>query len=163
MARPDNPFDLSSKAGRAGPGRPYHPTVYTAEEQAERLENYITIPKEHWALVHYGRHVRYITRAGAFRIGGFVARNPFDTASKGSTVKKRYIKLQNGFNPRANNYAEWLVAYEDLAALYVKPDAVSMTVQKNVEDALRTLNANVSQLAAFVKKLQQRLRALEGP
>jgi hypothetical protein len=150
MSQRNNPYDLSSKNGTP---KEHKSTTYTVEEQAEKLKNYIVILPDLYALVRYGTHVRYVTTKGDFRIGGFVKHNPFETVPKGATEKKTFIKLQNGFNVKSNGYVEWLVAYEDIATLYVKPDAIALTMQRDIESALTSLNSNVTTLAHRLKKI----------
>ena len=99
--------------------------------------------------------------AGDFRPGGFVLKNPFDAKPQGGVDEKRFLKLQNGFNPKAHDYAEWVVAYEDLDQLYAKGDGCTLSVREDLLTAVRGLNHNVHKLADFCKKLDRRLAALE--
>jgi hypothetical protein len=154
-----NPFDLEGRDG--GPERPHAARVWTAEEQAEKLNGYLEIAPEFWEQIRYGTHVRYVTKAGDFRPGGFVLKNPFDTKPKGGTVEKRFMKLQNGFNDKARGYASWLLAFEDAAKIYIKPDAGVLMVLQSLETAVRGLNENIRKLAEHSKKLEQRIAALE--
>jgi len=153
-----NPFDLE---GRDGPDRPHVAKVWTPEEQAEKLSGYLEVPPEHWEHIRYGTHVRYVTRDGAFRPGGFVLKNPFDTKTRGGNDEKRFMKLQNGFNDKTRGYASWLLAYEDAGKIYMKPDAAVLVMIQNLETAVRGLNENIRKLAEHSKKMEQRLTALE--
>ena len=154
-----NPFELDGRDG--GPDKPHAARVWTAEEQAEKLSGYLEVAPEYWDQIRYGTHVRYITKAGEFRPGGFVLKNPFDTKPRGAAEEKRFIKLQNGFNDKARGYSQWIAAYEDIAKIYMKPDAGVLMMMQSLETAVRGLNENIRKLAEHSKKLEQRIAALE--
>lgn len=161
MAAPaPNPFQLGG-AARSGPAKPPVARVWTEAEAADKLRAYIEVPPEHWELVRAGTHVRYYTQEG-FRPGGFVAKNPSDSAPQGAGPEKRYIRLQSGFNDKAPNHFSWVVAYEDLTRLFVKPDATTLTVMASLEVAVKGLNENIRKLADFSKGLAARVAALEA-
>lgn len=162
MAAADNPFNLDKKKKGGLPPKEYKAKTYTDEEKAEALHGYMEIPEDLWVFVRYGTHVRYITKAGEFRPGGFVTRNPFDTKVKGSDVEKRFMKMQNGFYVKTTGHIEWMVAYEDIGHLYAKPDASALTVQRMLENAVVGLNNNIKQIALHAKKLEKRVEALEA-
>jgi len=154
-----NPFALAGRTGGAAAKTPAR--TWTEAEIAEKLHAYIEVPPEHWELVRAGSHVRYYTQEG-FRPGGFVAKNPADSAPQGAGPEKRYIRLQSGFNERAPGYFSWVVAYEDLTRLFIKPDAASLTVMTSLEAAVKGLNENIRKLAEFTKGLSVRIMALEA-
>jgi hypothetical protein len=154
-----NPFDLEGRDG--GPEKPHATRVWTAEEQAEKLTGYLEVTPEYWEQIRYGTHVRYITKDGQFRSGGFVLKNPFDTKPKGAAEEKRFIKLQNSFSDKGRGYASWIAAYEDLSKIYMKPDAAVLMMMQNLEIAVKGLNNNIRKLAEHSKKLEERLAALE--
>jgi len=158
MADNKNPFDL---AGRGGPARAHPARVWTPEEQAKKLTGYLEVRPEFWEQVRYGTHVRYYTKDGQFRSGGFVQKNPLDTKPHGAPTEKRFIKLHNGFNEKAAGYAAWVAAYEDLERLYLKPDAASMQIIRDLETAVAGLNANIRKLAEYTRGLEARLAAVE--
>lgn len=54
-----------------------------------------------------------------------------------------------------------LIEYEDLARLYIKPDAGTLQVIKDLETAVGGLNANIRKLAAYTQGLEARIAALE--
>jgi hypothetical protein len=161
MAAAANPFDLEDRGG-AGPAAPKLARVWTPEEQAEKLHGYLEIPPEYWSEVRYGTHVRYFSKAEGFRPGGFVAKNPFDTKPKGGGVEKRFMKLQNGFSEKAHGYAQWIVAYEDLSRVFIKPDAAVFVMLQSLEVAVKGLNENVRKVAEHSKRLEARLAQLEA-
>ena len=155
-----NPFDLEGRG--EGPDRAHVARVWTAEEQAEKLNGYLEIPPEFWEQIRYGSHVRYFTKAEGFRPGGFVMKNPFDVAPKGTGVEKRFMKLQNGFNDKVRGYMSWVVAYSDATKFYIKPDAAVMVMMQSLEVAVKGLNDNIRKLAEHSKKLEGRVAALEA-
>ena len=157
----ENPFDLDKKKKAGLPQKEYKAKTYTEEEKIALLDGYLDIPADFWAFVRYGTHVRYVTKTGDFRPGGFVTRNPFDAKPKGAAESKRFIKMQNGFNNKVGGYAEWIVAYEDIQHLYAKPDASALTVQRMLENAVKGLNDNIKKIAIHAKKLEERLATLE--
>ena len=156
-----NPFDLEGRDG--GPERPHVARIWTADEAAEKLSGYLEVPPEFWDQVRYGTHMRYITKDGQFRPGGFVMKNPFDTEVRGGPDKKRFFKLQNGFSDKVRGYQQWLLAYEDAAKVYMKPDASVPIMLQSLETAVRGLNENIRKVADHSKRLEQRVAALERP
>jgi len=160
MAHADkNPFNLEGRDG--GPDRARVARVWTAEEQTEKLGGYLEVPPEFWDQIRYGTHVRYVTKAEGFRPGGFVLKNPFDTKPKGGADEKRFMKLQNGFSDKARDYQQWVVAYEDVAKFYIKPDAGVLVMVQMLETAVKGLNTNIRKLAEHSKMLEGRIAALE--
>jgi hypothetical protein len=134
---------------------------YTAEEQKEKLNNYIEVRPNRWGLIRYNTHVRYYGVDGKFRAGGFVLKNPFVTTPAGSTQEKTFLLLRNGFLPKVKGYATWLVAYEDIQALYMKPPAESLEILGKLQDAIIGLNRNDKELAKHARELEIRIAALE--
>jgi hypothetical protein len=155
-----NPFSLNKKKP-GGPDTPHKSTTYTEDEQKELLNGYVEVPEDLWPLVRYGTHVRYITKEGLFRVGGFVAKNPLDAKKEGKE-EKRFVRLQNGFSKGGRGYAEWVVAYEDIKNWYTKPDACTMAVQRSLEKAVVALNGNIRKLVAHSSALEKRIVALEA-
>jgi hypothetical protein len=159
MADNKNPFDLAGRGG--GPARAHPARVWTPEEQAKKLAGYLEVRPEYWEQVRYGTHVRYYTKDGQFRTGGFVQKNPLDTKPHGAPEEKRFMKLHNGFNEKAPGYASWILAYEDAARIFIKPDAGTLQVIKDLETAVAGLNANIRKVAEYTKILETRIAALE--
>ena len=148
------PKDPRDRAGKA----PVAPKkAWTQGEQTERLNGYLEISPEYWDLIRYGTHVRYYTKADGYRPGGFVLKNPLDAKEGG----KRFMKLQNGFNPKLPGYMQWVVAYDTLERVYAKPDASVHVLLCGLEDAVKKLNANIKQVATYVKKIETHVAAVE--
>ena len=155
-----NPFDLKGRT--EGPVKTHPGRTWTDAEIVEKLQGYLEVTPEHWELVRSGTHVRYYTQKDGYRPGGFVAKNPTDMVPQGTGGEKRFIRLQSGFNERAPGYFSWVVAYEDITRLFIKPDAASLTVQSSLEAAVRGLNENIRKLAEYAKNLGARIAALES-
>ena len=130
-----------------------------SEDNEEKLRGYLEVPAEYWANVKYGTHIRYFTKKDGYRPGGFVLKNPFDIQPDG--VKKRCIKLQNGFVNTAKTYQQWIVSYEDLSKIYIKPDAASLVIINSLEGAIGGLNDNIKKITNYVKSLEKRITVLE--
>lgn len=161
MAHADkNPFSLEGR--NEGPDRTHIARVWTEEEQAEKLIGYLEIPPEYWDQIKYGSHIRYYTKTNGFRPGGFVSRNPFDFKPQKTGTEKRFMKLQNGFNEKDRGYQQWLVAYEDVAKFYIKPDAAVLVMMQSLELAIKGLNENIRKLVDHSKRNDLRVLALEG-
>lgn len=163
-----NMFDLDSRRPpKTAPDRQILARTFTPDEQAEKLTGYIEIAKKNWPRIGYHCHVRYYTNDGGtgdvkFNSGGFVAKNPYLTKPNGDTAEKEFIKLQNGFYPKAQGFAEWIVAYEDIAALYVRCDAAELELFETMRASVTGLNDNIKKLAAYAEGLSKRLEKLEG-
>jgi hypothetical protein len=163
-----NMFDLDGRrAPKNAPDRPILARTFTPEEQAEKLTGYIEIAKKNWPRIGYHSHVRYYTNPGGtgevkFNSGGFVAKNPYSVKPNGEAAEKEFIKLQNGFYPKAQGFAEWIVAYEDIVALYVRCDAAALELFETMRASVAGLNDNIKKLAAYTEGLSKRLEKLEG-
>lgn len=151
-----NPFDLEAKDGV---DRKYVARVWTEEEQKEKLKGYLEVPPENWCQVRNNTHVRYYTIEEGYKSGGFVLKNPFDCMT--TEGEKRFIKLQNMFNPREKGYVCWLVSYDKLDKLYMKPDAATIVALHSTEVAVKQLNDNIRKIVEFTKRLDARVTALE--
>ena len=155
----NNPFLLTKKEG---PKVQQLAKILTKEEQAEKLIGYLEIDKEFWPQIRYGTHIRYYTTNGDFRTGGFVVKNPLEIVNPTDKKIITYIKLQNGFNDKANNYANWIANYEDLSKIYIKPDAGILTTVKSLEGVVTGLNDNIKKLVKHAKSLEERIEKLES-
>lgn len=161
MDQKSNPFDLTAAARQdrgGGPDRVQHARTWTEEEQLERLQGYMLIPREFWPNIKYGTHVRYIKKTGEYRPGGFILKNPFDTKPRGGSEEKRFMKFQNNFNSKTRGHVEWIEAYEDLEHVYAKMDAVALAMHQNMENAVTALNTNIRKLAKHAKELEAKLK-----
>ena len=151
----------------------YTPRVFSQREQDEKLTGYLEISKEIWPQIRYGTHMRYYLKTGEFRTGGFVSKNPFEVIiSNDSTQhptaperlhkeKKTYIKIQNGFNDKLKGYYQWIVSYDDIDKIYIKPDAGVLTMIKTLESVVSDLNDNIQKLADNARLLERRISQLE--
>nr|BBO54003.1 C129R homolog protein [Abalone asfa-like virus] len=109
-------------------------------------KNYIKIDPQYYELLKYGTHVRYIGVDGKFRVGGFITKNPIIYEDK------KLIKLQNNFNKSTKGYHEWSVSYDSIDVLFAKPDAVTMSMYKDLEDAVKLIRNQVKQLTKIIKE-----------
>ena len=154
-----NPYELSERGGvEKQPEPPIRVKTLTEAEKLMKLEGYFTIPRDFWTFVKPSAHVRYITKTGDFRTGGFIAQNPCDCKPGGSKTEKRCFKLKNGFT---RNSIEWLAAYEDVEFLYAKASGAELTLQQDLQKTATTLNGNIERLVAYSKKLERRVAELE--
>jgi hypothetical protein len=157
-----NPFNLDRKKKGGLPAKDYKAKSYTEDDQVRLLYGYMEIPADLWPFLRYGTHVRYVTKAGEFRPGGFVKTANFDYKAQGRAESRPYFKLQFSLYKNAQGNTEWMAAHEDLAHVYAKPDACALTVQRMLEGAVTGLNANVKKVALYAQKIEKRLEALEG-
>lgn len=157
-----NPFDLSRRRRNIeAPERNYPSRDWTPEEQVAKLKGYLEVAPEYWEQIRRDSHVRYITKAGEFRVGGFVMRNPVDSKFDGAEEVKRSMQMQNMPFVKAKNYAMWHVSYAELARVFVKMDAIDRTLIASQQEVVQALNENIRKLAEYAKRLEARLAALE--
>ena len=160
----------STGASSAAKATTYSPRVFSQREQEDKLTGYLEIDQETWPQIRYATHIRYYLKTGEFRTGGFVLKNPFEVVISNDSLqnpktppeklnkdKKKYIKLQNGFNEKLKGYYQWVVSYDDIEKIYIKPDAGVLTVIKTLEDIVNGLNNNIEQLAASVRHLEKKI------
>lgn len=164
-----NPYELKPN----GPKKTVKGRVWTPEEQREKLEDYILIPKKEWEKIKYGTHMRYYTKEGEFRTGGFVASNPFQFKPKGEAGEKVAFKLQNDYNTKAPGHVSWMATYESIDRVYVKMDAAALALRdrldnilrdtvKSINDNMRAIAARTAELGARIESVEVRLDSLEG-
>lgn len=158
MENKANPFNL---AGRDGPAAAPKARDWSDEEIAEKLVGYMEVPPQFWEHIRVGTHLRYFTKEGLFRAGGFVKNNPYDYRPRGATKDVRAIRLQNGFYDKAPGYVVWSADYENLAKVYIKPGAEAFVLLENLESVTRKFNENINKIVEHSRKLNQRIAALE--
>ena len=160
----------ASTGASASKATTYSPRVFSQREQEDKLTGYLEIDQETWPQIRYATHIRYYLKTGEFRTGGFVLKNPFEVIISNDSLqnpktppeklnkdKKKYIKLQNGFNEKLKGYYQWVVSYDDIEKIYIKPDAGVLTVIKTLETIVNGLNTNIEQLAASVRHLEKKI------
>jgi hypothetical protein len=158
----DNPFDLEKRKAPDSGATRAPPRVWTAEEAAEKLVGYLEVPPDIWTHIRAGTHIRYYLKGGNFRAGGFVKSNPFDNAPKGAQEKKRYISMHSSMVIRSPGYMNWLVPYEDLERVFIKPDANVLMTHLTIKNAVTSLNENIRKVADFARQLEGRFAALDA-
>uniref|UniRef100_A0A6C0I326 Uncharacterized protein n=1 Tax=viral metagenome TaxID=1070528 RepID=A0A6C0I326_9ZZZZ len=148
----------------------YPSRTFTQREQADKLTGYLEVGNNVWPQIRYGTHIRYYLKTGEFRTGGFVAKNPVevvisednDMEDKSHNGKKMYIKIQNGFNDKLKGFYQWVVAYDDIDKIYIKPDAGVLTMVHTLESIVGNLNENIQKLALTARVLEKRISQLEN-
>lgn len=156
MSKGNNPFTLTKKEG---PKTQQLAKILTKAEQKEKLVGYLEINKEFWPQIKYGTHIRYITKTGEFRTGGFIMKNPLEIVNPESKQIVTYFKLQNGFNAKAVN---WIANYEDISKIFMKPDAGVLTVLSSLDGIVTGLNDNITKLVKHAQSLEERIEYLES-
>ena len=150
----DNPFDLSKET--------FYPSkTWTKEEQKERLRGYLEIDPEYWPSIRVGSHIRYYTKDGEFKPGGFVEKNPFDTKVHGTAEEKRFIKLKNGFFNSDKKFVSWITCYEKIDKIFLKIDAGSMQLTSAIKSIAENINMNNEYIKGFMVDLDKRIKKLE--
>lgn len=153
-----NPYNLANRQIE-GNNKAVVAKVLTLEEQADKLIGYHEVPPEIWEYIKTNSHLRYYTKTTGFKPGGFVHTNPFYTKEGGNG--KPYIKLKNGFQEKAGNYAQWIVNYDDIDKIYIKLSATDLTILKTMNGAISELNSNMKIIETFIKKMDSRLTNIE--
>ena len=151
-------YDLRAKRG-VGPSRPTASVpVWTAEEEAKLLRDYIEVSREHWPLLEYGTAVCYRKTDGTFNGKAIVRTNPSTTTVDG--VPHVSMGLQRNFSkfPGTNGY--WELAYHEIEALYAKYDARQLTMQDALCAAMAKLNSNNRKLVERINELEAGLAQL---
>lgn len=164
MSSDPNQFNLSSRAAAGavdGPAAAYTKVVLSPEEQKAKLSGYTELPQHLWKFLKRDTHVRYYHKTDGYRPGGFISGQPFTRAADGPDSTKYFIKIRNGFFPKGKGYVEFVVAYEDVSKLFMKPDAGAAFTIYALECAAAGFNEQNKKMSLKVKDLEGRLRALE--
>jgi hypothetical protein len=124
-------------------------TMWTEDDIKEKLQDYVILPFEFWERLRPGQHIRYFTKGppSKFNSGGFISVNPHTLHGK----DKPFILLRNSFKGGVS----WVVAYEDIEALYFKKTFEYDLVQLQLAEKISKINDNF-------KKLKQRLDDIDA-
>lgn len=176
MSDNENPFLIKPKRASNSPKRIHYSGVWNQTEKNDKLIGYLEITPNLWTSIKNGSHIRYITKDGEFRTGGFILKNPFTYNTNDTIIKPNVeidvsntidhntigIRLQNYFNKQSADYTTWVVSYNDIMKIYVKVDAVIRTVVQSLEDTIENININMKKITDYIKKLDDRLKKLES-
>jgi hypothetical protein len=135
-----NGLNITDKMG--GAEKPYISKVWTDEEIQERLEDYSTVDPDLWKKLRPNLHIRYFTKGTPpkFHPGGFVKTNPHFIHGD---EKKPFIHMCNGFNAGAAN---WIVAYEDIEAIYFKRSFEFDIIHSEINGIVAKFNENFKKI-----------------
>lgn len=148
-----NPFTLAAATSDPGAARKkFLGKTYSEADKAKMLEMYVEVPADLWPELAFNQHVRYVTKDGLFRPGGFVVKAKYE--GKGpEAVTKSFMMLQNG--PKAGpNVAKWPVAYEDIQFLYSKCTVNEIVLRRQLVNVVAGVNEQTKRIAAAIKSKQ---------
>lgn len=126
-------------------------SAYTDVEKEKMLIGYDKIPPEQWSQILPGTHIRYITKAGEFRRGGFV----HNVKLKG----KPMIFVESG-RPGHEEHAKWPVAFEDIGELWKKRSAPIKEADRPTlgnwdEERIIQMEIQIENLSVELRKITQ--------
>lgn len=158
-----NPLELKAKAKatNAGPKREFKERVYTDEEAKKMLAGFVSIDKKMWEFARQSTQIRYRKTDGKFKSGGLVEQNPYIGKIQGTEEDKKYIKLK----PLYQKYGQinsWLVPYDSIAELYIKPDVGAMIMQESLREFVTKVNDNQRKIQEALRKLSGKIAAIEA-
>lgn len=177
----DSRFDLRKKAatgGAGGTGRgrsksrgksvgakgkkgepPPEKRRYTAEEQSKLLATYIKAPKAFWPSLTDGTHVRYYVKGAgdgpapeAFRIGGYIGRNPYVWNEKDNPDEQRGLMLRTSAYAR-RGVKTWPVAFDKIRDIYVRCDPASILARRELGAVVTSMQGNDQKMAGHIRAL----------
>ena len=99
-------------------GTKFNTTVqkdYTSEKIQEMLENYDEIPRNEWANLQIGTHIRYMKKSGDFKPGGFIR-------NKKLGDKPSFLLENVPFGSKASNpnYVSWMMLFDSVLKVFAK-------------------------------------------
>ena len=148
-------FNLETKKITTTAKVPVARKVYTEEQKAEMLSDYLDLPLDMISSIRYGNYIRYQTKTNGFNPGGLIMKNPVVESSG-----KKAIKLHAGI-PKTANYRVWTVPYEEFVKIYIKPNAVDMLVLRNFENTISVNTRNLEKITEYIRSLSDRVDRLE--
>jgi hypothetical protein len=98
MSDTENPFLITPKRASNSSKRVRYSNVWTQSEKNDKLIGYLEIPLNMWINIKGGSHIRYITKDGLFRTGGFIVKNPVNYTINNDTLIKPSVKPNNLYN-----------------------------------------------------------------
>ncbi len=132
--------------------------TYTDEQKRDMLKDYVEIPLDLIEYIRYGEYVRYEVVDGTFNPGGLVFKNPMPVVNGGEA--KKLLQLHAG-KPGAAGYKKWTVAYDQLAHVYIKPNAITRVMMRNIEKVAVLLDRNAATMREYMAELNARLEKIE--
>jgi hypothetical protein len=129
----------------------YEATLYTQDEQDKLLIGYDSVSDDAWPLLRAGTHIRYITKDGKFRRGGFV-----HNVAKVKGKQFIFVETLRG-GEKTPGYAKFPVAIEDISVLYKKRTVEDVRINENntteIENRIIALETNLEHAVSEIKKL----------
>jgi hypothetical protein len=94
----------------------------------------------------------------AFNPGGLVFKNPLViTQGSGS---KNMLQLHAG-KIGAAGYKKWMIAYDDLRHVYIKPNAITRVMMRNLDKIGASLDRNLATMRDYMGDINARIERLE--
>lgn len=129
----------------------YPKTSYTTEEQQKLLIGYDPVPRDAWTLLQPKTHIRYVTKSGEFRRGGFI--------HNVKTAGKEMIFIENSLN-HGPGYAKWPAAIEDISEIWKKRTVEDVKISEMGDSRVENLELEFSAFMVEHKKLLTLVRIL---
>lgn len=165
-------FDLVKRGGKGRDGKDgreaerekekeevpeYQSTFYNDAEQEKLLLGYDVVSEDAWKLIRPKTHIRYLTKAGDFRRGGFV--------HNVKLTGKPMIFIETSFDRARPGYAKWPVALEDVATIWAKRTREDVKIEENgraISERVDEIEATNVDLKLQIAKLQEDVKKLIG-
>ena len=148
-------FNIEAKAG--GAQDVHVRREWSEDEQQERLADYSEIPPKYWKSIRGGSHIRFYRTDGTYNNGGFIDKNPEERVPAGGKTPKMFMILKTGFDHKATR---WTVAYEDLERVFVKNEALLLTLNDEISNSITKINENILILNEKVEKLKIEIKKM---
>jgi len=130
----------------------YPPKNYTKKEIRDKIDGYIRVPKDKWADIPKGTHIRIFKKDKKFLSGGFLLQKYSDT--KGP----HFLLENNKYKRNIPSYRFFPLHLKDVAYIFAKPP------QKKTSTKTNTTNVDpdvVSRLAKGVKSAYEKIEGQE--
>jgi hypothetical protein len=131
---------------------------WSDDEQQARLADYSEIPSKYWKNIRGGSHIRFYKTDGSYNNGGFIDKNPEEKVPLGGKLPKLFMILKTGFG---HADARWTVAYEDLERVFVKNEALLLTLNDEISSSIIKINENILTLSDRIDKLNAKIEKIK--
>lgn len=168
-----NPFQLTkdNTSRSKSPKKIQLNKVWTEEEQKEKTNGFIEIPREYWSYIKYGSYINYINSDNEFKVGGFILKSEFVYKNNLDLIypkvdldeKRKGFQFQSSPYKKKNcNYFVWVVPYEKVKNVYLKIDASVKAIIQSFEIMIDNNEKNNTKIISYLHFLENKIKLLEN-
>ena len=128
----------------------FKPRIYKIEEIDNLLKDYYILDKNLWGSLKKGDHMRYKTKEGKFRIGGYVTYT-FNNKKKNTFMAKLICKINNTPNKLTN--PSWCIDFNKIEIIWKKQKIYNQSEFDKLIKIVHQHSLKITRLENIIKKI----------